>query len=532
MMHPFRRAFILSITLVWISSCNVLAAVSQSPTPAAYEPRVPAPTAVVTVLPVDQRPNIILILVDDLDAKLGTIDYMPHLKELMIERGLVFSDFFISDATCCPSRTTILRGQYTHNHQIYTSSAVNGFQEFYRLDHDSSTIATWLQAAGYETIYLGKYLNGYPIRLDREYVPQGWDEWFSPARGKPYTGFDYTLNINGTLIPFGSQPEDYLMDVLSQQAGDFLQESAMDQKPFFMFMAPYQPHEPAQPATRHEGLFSDLQAPRTASFNEADVLDKPDSIKYDPPLNVEQIEELDFLHRRRLQSMQSVDEMIAHLFDTLDSTGQLDDTYIIFTSDNGYHLGQHRLTAGKSTAYEEDINVPFVIFGPTIPSNTVVDGYLVGNVDLAPTIAELAGVIPDQVMDGRSLVPLLSEAPPSPAELDWRNAYLIEYYVGNEEETAASEPPGSEDGSGVLEPADLDQALIGPEPSYRGLRTQDYLYVEYASGFVELYDMKQDPFQMENIAAQASPDLLAELSDWLKQMSGCRGETCLDIESR
>jgi arylsulfatase A-like enzyme len=515
--------------LALVAGCDLQVPVASSPVVSEYETRVPAPTARVTVLPRAERPNIILILVDDLDAKLGTIDYMPHLNELMIERGLMFRDFFISDTTCCPSRATILRGQYTHNHQIYSSSAILGFQEFYLLDHDSSTIATWLQAAGYQTIYLGKYLNGYPIRLDREYVPQGWDEWFSPARGKPYTGFDYTLNINGSLIPFGSQPQDYLMDVLSQQAGDFLRKVAVNQAPFFMFMAPYQPHEPAQPAPRHAALFLDLQAPRTASFNEADVLDKPDSIKYDPPLSDEQIEELDFLYRRRLQSMQSVDEMIAHLFDVLESTGQLDNTYIIFTSDNGYHLGQHRLMAGKSTAYEEDINVPFVIFGPQIPSNTVVDDYLVGNVDLAPTIAELAGIVPDHIMDGRSLVPLMAAAPP--ADLEWRDAYLIEYYAGSEEGTTVSEPT-EEDGGGVLEPGDLDQKPAGAEISYRGLRTMDYLYVEHANGFIELYDLTQDPFQMENIASQVPPELLAEFSNWLKQMSTCSGETCLDMETR
>ncbi len=525
-----RRIIMLTLVMVLLASCSGEIPGAQTPTAVAYETRIAAPTAAVTILPKDDRPNIILILVDDLDSKLGTLDYMPHLQELMIERGLVFSDFFVSDPTCCPSRTTILRGEYTHNHEIYTSSAIEGFQKFYLLGHDSSTIATWLQAAGYQTMYLGKYLNGYPISLDRAYVPQGWDEWYSPARGKPYTGFDYTLNINGTLAPYDADPEDYLMDVLSVQAEEFLHAAEQGDAPFFMFMAPYQPHEPAVPAPRHADLFADLQAPRTESFNEMDVLDKPDSIKYDPPLTAEQIEDIDFLYRRRIQSMQSVDEMIARLFNGLEETGQLDNTYIIFTSDNGYHLGQHRLAAGKSTAYEEDINVPFVIFGPQIPSNKVLDGYLVGNVDIAPTIAELAGVMPDHIMDGRSLVPLFT-AQESDA-LEWRKAYLIEYYFGSEAEASDVQLVNLQDPTGILEPADLDNQTQQPSISYRGLRTKDHLYVEYAGGFIELYDLREDPFQMENIAAKAEPDLLANLSAWLKDMSICKGDSCLHIESR
>jgi N-acetylglucosamine-6-sulfatase len=530
-MTRLRRIFTLTLVTVLLAGCNAQIFGAQTATPAAYQTRVPVPTAAVTVLPNEDRPNIILILVDDLDSKLGTLEYMPHLQELMIEQGLVFKDFFVSDPTCCPSRATILRGEYTHNHEIYTSSAVDGFQRFYELDHDSSTIATWLQAAGYRTMYLGKYLNGYPIPVDRTHVPQGWDEWYSPARGKPYTGFDFTLNINGTLVPRGSHPDDYLMDVLSLQAEEFLRAAGQDDAPFFMFMAPYQPHEPAMPAPRHADLFTDLQAPRGGSFNETDVLDKPDYIKYDPLLTAEQIEDIDFLYRRRLQSMQSVDEMIARLFNSLEETGQLDETYIIFTSDNGYHLGQHRLVAGKSTAYEEDINVPFVIFGPHIPSNKIVDGYLVGNVDIAPTIAELAGVMPNHVMDGRSLVPLLTEQ--SLQTIEWRQAYLIEYYFGSETEGNSVQLVALGDPAGILEPADLgDRSQQPPSISYRGLRTKEYLYVEYTGGFIELYDLLQDPLQLENIASLAEPALLAEFSAWLKDLSTCRGDSCVSIESR
>jgi N-acetylglucosamine-6-sulfatase len=517
-----RRFIFLILILSCVTACM---GPQATETPQAYASLVPLPTAQVTVLPKTDRPNIILILTDDLDQKLNSLDYMPNLQKLMTEQGLSFKDFFITTPTCCPSRTTILRGQYTHSHEIFTSTAVNGFQRFYALNYDSSTLATWLQAAGYETIFLGKYLNGYPIRLDREYVPQGWDAWFSPGRGKPYTGFNHTLNANGTLIPFNNQPEDYLLDVLSTYMDDFIRAPERANEPFFMFFAPYQPHEPATPAPRHENLFADLQAPRTESFNEADVSDKPDGIKYQPPLTAEQIADMDELYRDRLRSMQSVDEMIAAMFAALEATGQLDNTYVIFTSDNGYHLGQHRLFAGKSTPYEEDINVPFVIFGPDIPSNIVLEGYLAGNVDIAPTITELAGVIPPSMLEGRSLLPLFALNPPAPE--DWRQAYLLEYYksASGEEESA--------DADGVLEPADPDDTLaVSPTLAYHGLRTNQYTYVEYASGFVELYDMHNDPNQLENIASTADSQLVAALSAWLKDLYACKLDSCREIESR
>jgi N-acetylglucosamine-6-sulfatase len=530
-MTKLRRVSVFLLALVILAGCTGQIFGTEAPVSVGFETRIPVPTAAVTVLPKDNRPNIVLILTDDLDSKSGTLDYMPHLQELMVSQGLSMKDFFVTDPTCCPSRTTILRGQYTQSHAIYTSNPIEGFQRFYALDYDSSTIATWLQTAGYQTMFLGKYLNGYPIGLDRTYVPQGWDEWYSPGRGKPYEGLNYTLNVNGTLVPYGANPEEYLLDVLSLQMETLLHDAAQSGKPFFIFMAPFQPHEPAIPAARHADLFPDLQAPRTESFNEADVGDKPGSIRYDPPLTAEQIADLDLLFRRRVQSMQSVDEMIARLFDVLQETSQLDNTYIIFTSDNGFHLGQHRLNAGKSTPYEEDINVPFVIHGPDIPANRTLAGYLVGNIDIAPTIAELAGVIPPPIIEGRSLVPLFNLD--QTESLNWRQAYLVEYYLEQVGEAGTVQLASLQDRSGVLEPADWD-TLQSPTPSlsYHGLRTKDYLYVEYGDRFVELYDLERDPYELENIADTADPDLLAQLSDWLKEMANCRGASCLLVESR
>ena len=245
----------------------------------------------------------------------------------------------------------------------------------------------------------------------------------------------------------------------------------------------------------------------------------------DPLLTGAQIANLDQLYRDRVRSMQTVDEMLARLINTLQQTGQLDNTYIIFTSDNGYHLGQHRLMGGKGTAYEEDIVVPLLIRGPNVQAGAALDGYVSGNIDIAPTIAELAGVVPPSYVDGRSLVPLFSAQ--RPAQTDWRQGYLIEYYGAGEAESANSSLASYNSLNQLLEPPDLDQFLsAAATPNYLALRTPQYTYVEYQDGFQELYDLKQDPYELNNIASTADPNLLTQFSAWLKSLASCSGSSC------
>ncbi len=491
----------------------------------------------VQVLPKTDRPNILFILTDDLDKELGTTDTMPLYQELLVSQGLSLEDYFITLPSCCPSRATFLRGQYVHNHGVYTNAPPNGgFEKMYLSGNESSTLGTWLQATGYDTVFLGKYFNGYPFRDDKGYVPAGWMEWYSPAAGRPYAGFRYTLNENGMFVDYqesGQAESQYMTDVLSRKAVDFIRRSETNPAPFFMYLSTFAPHEPAKPAPRHDGLFMELQVPRTASFNEADVSDKPDGIRYDPLMTDKEIARLDELYRQRVRSMQAVDEMIEQLVIALEETGQLENTYIIFTSDNGFHLGQHRLRAGKGNPYDEDIRVPFVIRGPGIEAGSSVSGYLTGNVDFAPTIAELAGVVPPPYVDGRSMTQLFGNLLPSADE--WRSGYLIENYGADGEEGDVSYQPSVSYASfdGGFELAGLKPLNTQtPTPTYIALRTLDYLYVEYADGFKELYDLHNDPYQIENIASSADPNLILQLSEQLHALADCAGEECRAVEEQ
>lgn len=271
-------------------------------------------------------------------------------------------------------------------------------------------------------------------------------------------------------------------------------------------------------------MFSDLELPRPPSFNESDLRDKLETFLWKPELKKKDIEKYEIQYRRRIESLQAVDEMVAGIVSTLESLGELDNTYIFFTSDNGFHIGEHRLPPGKNTPYEEDIRVPFLAFGPGIEAGTHIEE-LAGNIDIASTIAELVGAeIPDSV-DGRSLVPLLFNEPVD----EWRQAYLLQRArrpqadVESDDETAFSDP------SGLIETP--DSSFDDVPLMYVGLRTERYTYIEFDTGRVHIYDLKNDPYQLDNFASTADPELLAELQQWLEALKACAGESCRTIEA-
>jgi N-acetylglucosamine-6-sulfatase len=265
------------------------------------------------------------------------LQFMPKVKKLLIEEGTTLSNYFVTSSVCCPSRSSILRGQYVHNHGVESNRA--GFRRFYQLGNEHSTIATWLKAAGYLTGYMGKYLNGYPDGSGKTHVPPGWDEWHGAVGDAGYKQFDYRLNENGTIVKYGHSDADYLTDVIARKTVAFIYQAVEQKKPFFLHLAPFAPHEPSTPAPRHRALFRDAMAPRTASFNEKDVTSKPAYIRALPRLNQKQIEQMNQLYRKRLQSLQAVDDLVEGIIEVLQQTGELHRTYIVFTSDNGYHLG-------------------------------------------------------------------------------------------------------------------------------------------------------------------------------------------------
>ncbi len=433
-------------------------------------------------------------MLDDLDV--NSITHMPRLRTLFLEQGLSFEGALSTTPLCAPGRATFLTGQYAHNHGIIQNGgAAGGFERARALGLENDTVATRLRAAGYRTILLGKYLNNYPAG-DVGYVPVGWDEWWGVLEDRPADAFDYFVNEDGLVVFYGDRPEDYQTDVMSGKAQDFIRRAeADDARPFFMFIGAHAPHAPSTPAPRHEHLFAGERAPRVPSFDEEDVTDKPGYVRGIPRLGARGAADLDERQRRRLQSLMAVDEMLQALVAALAAAGELDRTFIFFTSDNGQIQGQHRMES-KDAPYEESIRVPLLARGPGVPAG-VTRPHLVGLLDLAPTFLSLARApLPDS-LDGRPLVPLLGAAPPPPEQ--WRGELLIEHWFG---------------GSPV------------PVPEYAGVRTRDHTWVEYATGERELYDLRADPFQLESRHGSADPALVQALSARVAALQDCRGASC------
>ncbi|MFG3442290.1 sulfatase [Nonomuraea sp. NPDC047897] len=446
------------------------------------------------------KPNIIMVLADDLDS--GHLARFPNITRHLVRQGATFDHFFVTNSWCCPSRASILRSQYVHSHRVLTNTAPEGgFDRFFATGLERSTLGLWMQQAGYRTGLMGKYLNHYPgASAAPEYVPPGWNDWAVPVR-RLYHEYGYRLNENGDLVDYGWAEEDYLSDVLARKAADFITTST---EPFFLYLAPVGPHNPANPAIRHMDEFVLDEAPRPPSFNQPDVSGEPAWLRETPPLTDGQIARIDERYRSRMRSMLGVDDLVGTVVDTLARSGKLDDTYVVFTSDNGFHLGTHRLKQGKTTPFEESIKVPFVVRGPGVRPGSVV-GDLASTVDIAPTFTELGGGQAAPFAEGRSLVPLLRGQRPA----QWRRNVLVEF----------------------ARPADQASAAQTPVPPYHALRTATHTYVKYSTGEMQLYDLTNDPYQLHNLIRIADPALLRDLDARLRAMVACSGATCRDADA-
>lgn len=533
-------ASVLAITMAVIAGCN--------------KPDAP-PSASSRESQRSDRPNVVLVLLDDLGVE--EFPFMPRSRRLVGDSGVTLNNAFVSSPLCCPSRVSLLRGQYPHNTGVTANGGADGgFEAAYQKGVERSTLAVWLSAAGYRTALFGKYLNFYPRGAGEKYIPPGWTDWGVPVAGTPYREFDYSLNLNGDIREFGDGAEDYGTDVYVKLSEDFVRRSVSSDAPFFLLLAPYAPHPPATPAPRHARLFADATIPDTPSRHEQDISDKHPMMRDLPWVAPRQVSKINETYRNRLRSLQAVDEGVERLIAILRELGELESTVFIVTSDNGFHLLDHRLPQGKETAFEPDIRVPFLVRGPGIPRGTHLSE-MVLNSDVAPTIAELAGTpIPDFV-DGRSLVPLFQGR----KDAAWRDAVLVirrlpdhlrlpdssgaiadsregvgEYQDATEEAASPSDSLRP-DGTPFLYPpaARAALAMIASYPSFDALRTADgWSYVRHEGGFVELYDLNHDPYQLENLAvtrpSAATRHKIRQLDEWTDELLRCRGESCREAE--
>lgn len=463
--------------------------------------------------PFKDTPNVIIILTDDMDNAL--MPYMPKTNQLIGEQGATFSNYFITTPLCCPSRASMLRGQYAHNTDILENSP--GFARFFKLQEEEHTLNIWLQNAGYRTALFGKYLNNYPVNAGRDYVPPGWDDWaaFIADTDDGDFFYNYTMNENGILVDYGDAPEEYSTDVIRDKSLTFIDDSVKADSPFFLFVSVYAPHGPATPAPRHAALDNAVTYPQKPSFNEEDLSDKPQLIQSLANAGDEFDEDdANIFFNARINSLQAVDELVEDLIQTLEAAGQLENTYIFFMSDNGFHLGEHSLPSGKGTPYEEDIRVPLMVRGPGISPGTTVN-QMSANIDLAPTIAEIAGAAIPDFVDGRSFLPCLTGK-----EVPWRDGLLIEF--GYIDEEAVNE---------ALADPETDNLLVDVAGgAFRAIRGADYVYVEYANGEIEFYDLVSDPYQLENLAGRLSAEKLAALHTKLDALKYCEAQTCRTLD--
>lgn len=416
------------------------------------------------------RPNVVLFLTDD--QRYDQLDYMPIVQRELVNRGVNFSAAVATTPLCCPSRASILTGLYPHHHGVVANSGDRGG---WRRFDDTSTLATWLQAAGVRTMLIGKYLNLYKSLR----IPPGWDGWFALwDTGLKY--YDYTVNNNGKIREYGDKEKWYSADVLTRRALEFLAEDR--DRPFFLYLAFDGPHAPPTPAEQDRHAFDDVPPHRLPSYNEDDVSDKPSWVQELPPLDPAQQADLDQFWRDQLATLQSIDRAVGAVVDALRADGRLDNTWLIFMSDNGLSLGEHRYGRHKSCGYEECIRLPLVIVPPASLAAAAgvprVDGHVVANIDIAPTIVEALGIAPARPMDGLSLVPLITGA-----ATEWRGEVGLELVSDDEQ--------------------------IG----FQGLRGEGWKYLRYANGEQELYDLTTDPYELDNLAGRPEQaDRLQELS--------------------
>jgi arylsulfatase A-like enzyme len=476
------------------------------------------------------RPNVVFITTDD-----QTVQDMIALQQtqsLIAASGASFANAYVSFPLCCPSRATFLTGQYAHNHNVLGNVPPDGG---YPKLNDSQTLPVWLQAANYRTVHIGKMPNGFGA--DPTYVPPGWKggeegngEFYGYLPDPPSAYFGFKLNENG--FPKQYSSTDYQSDVYGTLAVDAIENHTSNHpgRPLYLEVQFFAPHDPADPAPRHVGAFATASLPRDASFNEKSIKDKAKWLRRVQRMGGGLRSKIQARYRKRLESLLSVDEAVYRIVTKLAAEGILNETYVIFTSDNGYMQGQHRLHQGKFVAYDPSAKVPLLIRGPGIPAGSV-SRELVSNVDIVKTVLDISGGSPQITVDGRSLLPyatdpalrsdrpLLFETGPPVALADAVSASAA---AGRKRRRSSKRVKNLD----LDRTAQLSGRTIKP-PKYRALRTKRFLLIKYADGGRELYDMREDPLQTDSVYRDGRyAPVVKYMLKRIKKFTRCQGEKC------
>ncbi len=399
----------------------------------------------------DDRPNFLVIVTDD--QRFDTMQFMPQTQSRIFEEGTTFSHGYVTSPLCGPSRASILTGMHVHNHGVIDNLA----------DLNVGTFVERLHAHGYYTGLVGKFINNWKGEPRPEY-----DYWASIFRDASRY-YDPDINVNGT---WHWQQPGYITDHFRDYVIEFLENASRRWQPFFLLFTPNAPHSPTEPATQDLDLYPDLPPYRPPNFNEADISDKPGSINFRPLFTEEDIQRIDRFRRDQILTLVSLDRAIGDILSKLEQIGELDRTVILFLSDNGKLWGEHRLES-KGAVYEESIRVPFAMRYPALIPTPYVENRLVANIDIAPTLFELAGLPIPEDFDGRSLAPLFQEGP-------WREDLLLECWPSR--------------------------------GHWSAIHTGQFKYVETDDDLSELYDLEKDPYELENLIQNpAYQELIADM---------------------
>ncbi len=454
--------------------------------------------------PKRSRPNIIVLMTDDQTVE--SMRVMRNVKALIANQGATFTNAIASYALCCPSRATFLTGQYAHNHRVLTNKPPLGG---YRRLHVRTTLPVWLRKGGYYTTHIGKFLNGYGLLKPRE-IPAGWSEWYGTVDPHTYRYWNFTMNENRKLVRYGNGMTDYQTDVVARKAVDAIERQAARRKPLFLSVGFVAPHSGSpvsvddpprmatpEPAPRHRDRFVFETVPTPPSYDEPNAADKPVGIRKRAPLEDYVAFAITENYQQRLESLLSVDEAVGHIMAALERTGELANTIVFFTSDNGFFHGEHRIPSGKVLPYDEALRIPLYVRGPAIRAGVVLP-QLVANIDVAPTIADAARVPPGRIVDGISLMELLRSG-------TWSAKRDDVFIVGG---------PFSK-----------------PYHEFQGVRTARWQFALYGNGERELYDLEKDPYQLENKAREPGfADVVADMRKRLDRLRYCSGPSCRSEE--